>query len=63
MTILILDNLDSFTYNLVDFFRQLGCRVKVYRNTADPELMAQEQFDLPALRGTDGPGESTSKSN
>lgn len=49
MTILILDNLDSFTYNLVDFFRQLGCRVKVYRNTADPELMAQEQFDLLVL--------------
>lgn len=49
MTILILDNLDSFTYNLVDFFRQLGCRVKVYRNTAEPEAIAQEQFDLLVL--------------
>lgn len=49
MTILILDNLDSFTYNLVDFFRQLGCRVKVYRNTADPELIARESFDLLVL--------------
>lgn len=49
MTILILDNLDSFTYNLVDFFRQLGCQVKVYRNTADPEVIAQEQFDLLVL--------------
>jgi anthranilate synthase/phosphoribosyltransferase len=49
MTILILDNLDSFTYNLVDFFRQLGCQVKVYRNTADPEAIAQEQFDLLVL--------------
>jgi len=49
MTILILDNLDSFTYNLVDFFRQLGCKVKVYRNTADPEAIAQEHFDLLVL--------------
>jgi len=47
--ILLLDNFDSFTYNLVDFFRQLGCQVKVYRNTADPELLAQEQFDLLVL--------------
>lgn len=49
MTIIILDNFDSFTYNLVDFFRQLDCEVKVYRNTADPELIAQEQFDLLVL--------------
>ena len=49
MTILVLDNLDSFTYNLVDFFRLLGCTVKVYRNTADPEAIAQEQFDLLVL--------------
>ena len=49
MTILVLDNFDSFTYNLVDFFRQLGCAVKVYRNTTDPELLAQENFDLLVL--------------
>ncbi len=47
--VLILDNFDSFTYNLVDFFRLLGCRVKVYRNTVDPELLAQEAFDLLVL--------------
>ncbi len=49
MTVLVLDNLDSFTYNLVDFFRQLGCRVIVYRNTADPEAIAREDFDLLVL--------------
>ena len=49
MTILILDNLDSFTYNLVDFFRQLGCKVKIYRNTAEPEAIAREHFDLLVL--------------
>lgn len=47
--ILLLDNFDSFTYNLVDFFRQMGCGVKVYRNTADPEVVAQENFDLLVL--------------
>lgn len=49
MTILMLDNFDSFTYNLVDFFRQLGCEVKVYRNTVEPEALAQIPFDLLVL--------------
>lgn len=30
--ILLLDNFDSFTYNLVDYFNQLGIEVKVIRN-------------------------------
>lgn len=30
--ILLLDNFDSFTYNLVDYFNQLGIAVKVFRN-------------------------------
>ncbi len=47
--ILVLDNFDSFTYNLVDFFRQLGCTVKVFRNTADPDVLAREEFDLLVL--------------
>ena len=49
MKILVLDNFDSFTYNLVDYFRQLGCTVKVYRNTVDPAVLAQEDFDLLVL--------------
>jgi anthranilate synthase/phosphoribosyltransferase len=47
--ILLLDNFDSFTYNLVDFFRQLGCNVKVYRNTATPDQLEKEDFDLLVL--------------
>lgn len=47
--ILLLDNFDSFTYNLVDFFRLLGCRVKVYRNTVEPEVLTRESFDLLVL--------------
>lgn len=48
-SVLMLDNFDSFTYNLVDFFRQLGCNVMVYRNTVDPEALAQVSFDLLVL--------------
>jgi anthranilate synthase/phosphoribosyltransferase len=47
--ILMLDNFDSFTYNLVDFFRQLGCDVKVYRNTAPLSALEAEDFDLLVL--------------
>lgn len=32
MNILFIDNFDSFTYNLVDEFKRLGCDVKIYRN-------------------------------
>ncbi|MDX1912844.1 MAG: anthranilate phosphoribosyltransferase [Saprospiraceae bacterium] len=48
-TVLMLDNFDSFTYNLVDFFRQLGCEVKVYRNTVEPEVLETLDFDLLVL--------------
>ncbi len=45
----MLDNFDSFTYNLVDFFRQLGCSVKVYRNITPVKTLEQEDFDLLVL--------------
>ncbi len=32
--LLMLDNYDSFTYNLVRYFRELGAEVEVYRNDA-----------------------------
>jgi anthranilate synthase/phosphoribosyltransferase len=49
LTVLMLDNFDSFTYNLVDFFRQLGCEVIVYRNTIEVETLAKVEFDLLVL--------------
>ena len=30
--ILMIDNYDSFTYNLVQYFGELGAEVRVYRN-------------------------------
>ena len=40
--LLIIDNYDSFTYNLVQYFGELGAEVKVARN---------DQISLDAIRG------------
>ena len=53
--ILIIDNFDSFTYNLVDYFKRLGCEVLVYRNNVLPEQLDGIEFDLLVL----SPGPST----
>lgn len=54
MRLLLLDNFDSFTYNLLDYFRQLGAEVTVRRNdTPLPELLALP-FDAVVL--SPGPG-------
>ena len=53
MKILIIDNYDSFTYNLAHLVKELGVEVTVYRN---------DQFELPQLEEFDkiilspGPG-------
>lgn len=41
--ILLIDNYDSFTYNLVQYFQQLDCEVLVYRND---EISAMEAQNL-----------------
>lgn len=44
--IFLLDNFDSFTFNLVDFFKQLGCNVSVYRNDVDISVVDEVKPDL-----------------
>lgn len=56
--ILLIDNFDSFTFNLVDYLEQLGCEVLVYRNTVDPKIVAEINPDLLLF----SPGPSVPKS-
>lgn len=49
MKIFLLDNFDSFTFNLVDYFEQLGCEVNVYRNNVDIEIVDTVKPDLIVL--------------
>ncbi len=44
--ILIIDNFDSFTFNLVDYFKQLKCDVVIHRNTIDPDIIPEIDPDL-----------------
>lgn len=54
MHLLVLDNIDSFTYMLVDYLKQAGATCRVVRNTATlPEITA-ETYDGVLL--SPGPG-------
>lgn len=53
MKIIIIDNYDSFTYNLSHLIKELGAEVTVYRNDQF-ELPQLEQFDKIVL--SPGPG-------
>ncbi|CNI92638.1 anthranilate synthase component II [Yersinia aldovae] len=56
--ILLLDNVDSFTYNLVDQLRSSGHRVVIYRNqiAADTLIERLGQLEKPVLMLSPGPG-------
>lgn len=59
--IYLLDNFDSFTYNLVDMFRSAGLPVKIYRNSLNEEMIFQEMrrsaaTASPVLVLSPGPG-------
>ncbi len=56
--ILLLDNVDSFTYNLVDQLRTNGHQVIIYRNTVSAEhiLSVLATMDNPLLVLSPGPG-------
>lgn len=60
--IIMLDNLDSFTYNLVDEFYQLGFEPKVYRNTLSADFIIEQleqAGDNALLVLSPGPGTPT----
>jgi anthranilate synthase component 2 len=52
--ILLLDNFDSFTYNLVDYFKQLNVDVLIFRNNAQLEEITKHSYNGVVL--SPGPG-------
>lgn len=50
MTIILLDNFDSFTYNLTAQFRLMGHDVRVFRNNVSAEFIAAALLDTSAQR-------------
>lgn len=56
--ILLLDNIDSFTYNLVDQLRSSGHRVVIYRNQIPAEVIINKlaEMENPVLMLSPGPG-------
>lgn len=52
--ILLLDNFDSFTYNLVDYFDQLGVQCEVLRNNVSIDTIRSLEIDAIIL--SPGPG-------
>jgi anthranilate synthase component 2 len=58
--IAIIDNYDSFTYNLVQYFGELGARVQVFRNDAISarQLQASEPSHIVISPGPGAPSEA-----
>lgn len=52
--ILVVDNFDSFTYNLVDYFNQLELNVEVLRNNAPLKQLLEDKYSGVVL--SPGPG-------
>ena len=52
MKILLIDNYDSFTYNLYHYFSSLGCSVEVFRN--DKISIKQIETQIEAINRNGG---------
>jgi len=52
--ILIVDNFDSFTYNLVDYFNQMGEECEIVRNDISPDQLDKNKYSALVL--SPGPG-------
>jgi anthranilate synthase/aminodeoxychorismate synthase-like glutamine amidotransferase len=57
MNVLLIDNLDSFTFNLVESLKRLGTRVRVLRNSVPAaDALAQAERAGAAIMLSPGPG-------
>jgi anthranilate synthase/aminodeoxychorismate synthase-like glutamine amidotransferase len=58
--ILVIDNYDSFTYNLVQYLGELGQEIKVFRNdeTTIPEIEKMKPAHILISPGPGGPSEA-----
>jgi len=54
-TLAVIDNYDSFTYNLVQYLRELGAQVKVFRND-QVSIEQLQKVSVKALLLSPGPG-------
>jgi anthranilate synthase component 2 len=54
--LVLIDNYDSFTYNLVQYFGELGADIKVFRND-QVTLQELESLNPSHLVISPGPGE------
>lgn len=55
--VLLIDNLDSFSFNLVESFERLGCEIQVLRNTVDAaEALAIAESKAVLIVLSPGPG-------
>ena len=55
--VLLIDNLDSFSFNLVESFQRLGCTVRTVRNGIDAgEALAMAQGEGALIVLSPGPG-------
>lgn len=52
--ILLIDNYDSFTFNLVDYFCQLGVECDVVKNDISPDKYLDKKYDAVVI--SPGPG-------
>ena len=58
--LVLIDNYDSFTYNLVHYFEEIGQKVKVFRND---EVQTKEVLDINPDFLVISPGPSTPKNS
>ncbi|MBZ8177255.1 anthranilate synthase component II [Corynebacterium sp. 3HC-13] len=59
--IILIDNRDSFVYNLVDAFATTGRECTVFRNNVDPSTVLEDHPDVICL--SPGPGHPTEAGN